>query len=114
MVGGVRPLIRIEQPGDNRTDPLRRLFDGIGGEVGVTVGRGKVAPFRRDLSSLTLVAALNGPHSLYNPPPHQIRSLPEWVRRKVGITSCSLRLCMAEQSSNERQTQTPCRRNTGE
>ena len=36
----IRSLIRIEQPGDNRTDPLGRLFHRIGGEVGVTVGRG--------------------------------------------------------------------------
>ena len=44
-----------------------------------------VAQFRSFLPNLPLVVALNGPHGLRYPPPHQICSLPEWVCREVGI-----------------------------
>ena len=58
------------------------------------------APFRRDLPSLTLAAALGGPHSFHNPPAHQIRCLPERVRRKVRVSGRRLRLCVAKQGPN--------------
>ena len=52
------------------------------------------------LASPILLRAECRLHCCRNPPTHQLRRLPERVRRKVGVTSRSLRLGMAKQGPN--------------